>query len=211
MKTKLERFALAVLLAPLAPLALFMAGWWLAYTWLPKAWIPAGALTGLALGLLADLLFLKKLLARADRLSPAFWLAVLLFYAVGSFGFFMGVPVFNAALAVPAGFVVGGRLAHRTADRPGASPRAVRAVAFRTCLLTTILLALTCAASATFALLSPSTPSDIQGMFGLGFEVTPAMLWGLILVGGAGLLAVNWFLTALSVRLTYRWLSAQPA
>jgi hypothetical protein len=214
MKTTLERFALGLLIAPLAPIALLMAGWWLAYERLPEAWIPWGTLIGLALGLLADLLFLKQLLERAERLSPAFWAAVLLFYSVGTFGFFMGVPVFNAALAVPAGFVVGGRMAHRAADRAGASPpalsRALRAAAFRTCLLTTALLALVCAASAAFALLSPSTPSDLEGMLGLGFHVTPAMLWGLILVGGAGLLAVNWALTALSVRLTYRWLASQP-
>ena len=206
MKTKLERFALAVLIAPLAPIALLLAGWWLAFDRLPEAWIPWGALSGLALGLLADLLFLKKLLARAERLSLAFWLVVLLFYAVGSFGFFMGVPVFNAVLAIPAGFVDGGRLARRTADGTG-----VRSAALRTCLLTTGLMALTCAASASFALLSPSTPGDLRGMLGLGFAITPAMLWGVVLVGGAGLLAVNWVLTALSVRLTYRWLSARPA
>jgi hypothetical protein len=206
MKTKLERFLLALLIAPLAPIALFLAGWWGAYAWLPGPWIAVSALAGLLLGILADAAFLKKLLARSERLSPAFWGAVLLFYSVGTFGFFMGVPVVNAALAVPAGFVVGGRLAHRATDKTG-----VRAAALRTCLLTTAVLALACAASAAFALLSSSTPRDLQGMLGLGFEVTPAMLWGLILVGGAGLLAVNWVLAALSVRLTYRWLSVQTA
>jgi len=30
-----------------------------------------------------------------------------LFYSVGMFGFFMGVPVFNVILAVPAGVFVG--------------------------------------------------------------------------------------------------------
>jgi hypothetical protein len=44
-------------------------------------------------------------------------------------------------------------------------------------------------------------------MLGLGFEVTQTMIWGLILIGGAGLLAVNWVLTGLSVHLTHRFLS----
>jgi hypothetical protein len=44
-------------------------------------------------------------------------------------------------------------------------------------------------------------------MLGLGFEVTRAMIWGLILVGGVGLLAVNWVLTGLSVHIFYRFLN----
>ena len=204
MKTKLERFALGLLLAPLAPLAGLMGFWWLSYAILPEKWISIGALTGLALGILADTFLLKKLLDRAHCLSLVFWVVVLLFYAVGIFGFFMGVPVFNTALAIPAGFVIGGRLAHEMADKS-----MVRAAVLRTCLLTTVLLAFICTASAFFALISPSTSSDLEGMLGLPFAVTPAMIWSIILVGGAGLLAVNWALTALSVRLTYRILSTQ--
>jgi hypothetical protein len=206
MKTKLERFALGLLLAPLAPLAGLMGFWWLSYSILPVKWISIGALTGLFLGILADTFLLKKLLDHAHHLSLVFWVAVLLFYAVGIFGFFMGVPIFNAALAIPAGFVVGGRLAHEVADRSR-----VHTATLRTCILTTILLAFICAASAFFALISPSTPSDLEGMLGLPFAVTPAMTWSIILVGGAGLLAINWVLTGLSVRLTVRFLSAPEA
>jgi hypothetical protein len=202
MKTKLERLALGLILAPPGPLAGLLGGWWLSCALLPEKWIPISAIAGLLLGVLADGLFLGRLIDRAYLLSPAFWLAVLLFYAVGTFGFSMGVPVLNVALALPAGFVVGGRLAHQAADRSR-----VRLATQRTCILTTALLALTCAASAFFALTSPSTPSDLRGMLGLGFEVTPAMIWGLILIGGAGLLAVNWLLTGLAVHLTHRSLS----
>lgn len=202
MKTKIERFAFGLILAPLAPLALSMGFWWLSYANLPEKWIPYGTLFGLLLGILADTFLLKKLIERAYRLGTVFWLAVLLFYSVGTFGFFMGVPVFNAALAVPAGFVVGGKLAHEMADG-----ERVHRASLRTCILTTGLTALVCAASAFFALMSPSTPSDLRGMLGLGFEVIQAMIWGIILVGGAGLLAVNWLLTGLAVRFTHRFLS----
>jgi hypothetical protein len=76
-------------------------------------------------------------------------------------------------------------------------------------LFTTLVLALVCGVSAFLALASPSTASDLRGMLGLPFEVRPAMIVALILCGGAGLLAVNWLLTALSVRLASRWLSAR--
>jgi hypothetical protein len=202
MKTKLERVVLVVILAPLAPLGLFLSFWWASFALLPEKWIPVGMLLGLVLGILADAFFLLKLVERAYQLGSVFWLVVLLFYSVGTFGFFMGVPVFNIFLSVPAGFVVGGRLAREPVD--GAQ---FRRGSRQTCLLTTTIFALICAASAFIALASPSTAGDLRGMLGLGFEVTPAMIWGIILLGGAGLLVVNWILTSLTVHFTHRYLS----
>ena len=171
MKSRIEKIALGSILAPLAPLALFMGFWWLSYSFLPEKWIPFGTLFGLLLGILADVFLLKRLVERAYRLSVYFWLAVLLFYSAGTFGFFMGVPIFNAALAIPAGFVVGGKLAHEMAD-----DAKVRRASLRTSILTTSLMALICAASAFFALVSPSTAGDLRGMLGLPFEVTLVMI-----------------------------------
>jgi hypothetical protein len=206
MKTKLERIVLALLVAPLAPIALFLAAWWGSYTWLPESWIPACALAGLLLGILVDAACLKRWMAIAPRFNSRIWIVIHLFYSMGLFGMFMGVPVFNAALALPAGFVVGGRLAGRNADAAQ-----VRREARRTALFTTSVLALVCGFSAFIALASPSTASDLRGMLGLPFEVTPAMIVALIVSGGAALLAVNWFLTALSVRLAVRWLPGEAA
>ena len=202
MKTKIEQFALGLILAPLAPIAGLLAFWWGSYVLAPEGWIPYLTLSGLALGILADIFILNRLITRAYQLGTVFWLVVLLFYSVGTFGFFMGVPVFNAALAIPAGFVVGGKLARETVD-----VIQLRRVSLTACIVTTALMALVCIASAFFALISPSTPSDLRGMLDLGFEVTPIMIWGLILIGGVGLLAVTWVLTGLSVRLTHRFLS----
>jgi hypothetical protein len=202
MKTKIERFILGLIFAPLAPIAGLLGFWWAAYALLPEEWIMLGAISGIGLGILADIFILKKLVERAYRLGTVFWLTVLLFYSVGTFGFFMGVPIFNAALAVPAGFIVGGKLARETVDGVR-----LRRASLQASILTTALMALVCAASAFFALTSPSTPSDLRGMLGLGFEVTQPMLWGIILVGGAGLLAVNWLLTGLAVHFTHRFLS----
>jgi hypothetical protein len=202
MKAKLAPFVYYLILAPLAPIAGLLLFWWGAFAALPETTISYVAISGLLLGLLADAFFLKKLVARVHSLNNFFWLVILLFYSVGAFGFLMGVPLLNAALAIPAGFVVGSKLAHESAD-----PALVRCISRRTCGLTTGLLALVCAASAFFALMSPSTPADLRGMLRLGFELTPAMIWGLILVGGAVLLVINWMLTTLTIHLTHRYLS----
>ena len=155
----MERFALGLILAPLAPLAGLMVFWWSAYAFLPEAWIPLLTITGLLAGILADVFLLRKLLDR--RLSLIFWVAVFLFYSIGTFGFFMGVPVFNAILAIPAGFVIGSRLAAENAGTPQA-----RKTARRTAWFTTGVLALICVASAFIALASPSTASDLRSMLG---------------------------------------------
>jgi hypothetical protein len=201
MKTKLERIALGLILAPLAPLAGLMSFWWAAYAILPETWIVFSAITGLLAGILTDLFLLKRLLDR--RLGLPLWAAVYLFYSVGVFGFFMGVPVINAALAVPAGFVIGGRLAGENANR-----QKVRKTTQRTAWFTTGILVFICAASAFLALSSPSTASDLEGMLALPFAVSPAMIWGLIISGGAALLAANWGLTVLSVHFTLHFLAS---
>jgi hypothetical protein len=202
MKTKLERFALVVIIAPLVPLASLLVCWWSAYALLPEKWIFFAMIAGFLAGILADIFQLKKLLYR--RLSLPFWVAVFLFYSIGTFGFFMGVPVINAALAIPAGFVIGSRLAADNADW-----QQVRKAAQRTAWFTTSVLAFVCAASAFIALVSSSTANDLRGMLGLGFEVTQGMIISLILVGGAALLVVCWGLSVASVRLTYRLLQRE--
>lgn len=198
---ELEKLILALILGLIAPILGLLAFWWVALPLLPEKWIPFAALAGLILGIDVDLIFLKRWVRNAYQFSIKLWMAIHLFYTVGIFGMFMGVPVVNALLSIPAGFVVGGRLTAGNAYVSGV-PQASR----RTAWFTTIILFLICVSSATLALLDPSTGANLQGMFGLGFEVTQGMIVGLILVGGLLLLAFNWALTALTVRFSYTFL-----
>jgi hypothetical protein len=194
MKTKFYRFGLGLILSPIAPLAGFLSLWWSSYAFLPEKWIPICALSGLLLGLLADILFLKRWINLADRLGFKFWIVFYLFYSVGIFGFVMGVPVLNALLAIPAGFVVAGKLAAQTVD-----PQRVRRATRLTAWFTTGILVLICLASTALALSDPYTGGSLKGMLGLNFEVTQNMIIALILAGGAALLIFNWCLTAFTV------------
>jgi len=204
MKTKLERSILGLILAPLMPLAFLLGGWWLAYVLLPEAWIFLGALFGLLLGLLLDFPLLKKWINDADMLGIPFWAVVFVFYSIGLFGFFMGVPVFNLVLALPAGFILGSRLASQHADEIK-----LRVVSRHVSKFTTFVLALICVASAMIALADPFTEANLQGMLALPFGVTRGMVIGLIAVGGVVLLLLNWLLTFASARFTYKILKFQ--
>jgi hypothetical protein len=186
---KLEGLLLAIVVGGILPIIGLLAGWWGSYAWLPNSAIPWGALSGLAIGLVLDALFLRRLVGWFRVASWYLWAAVFLFYAVGLYGMFMGVPMANALLGLPAGFLVGQRLARR-----GKAEEAP-VIAWRTAWFTSGVLAIACVASAWLALLDPYTAGNLEGMLGLNFTVTKGMIWGLILIGGAGLLAFNWFVT----------------
>jgi hypothetical protein len=202
---RIETIFLGAALGAIPAIAGFMAGWWLSLPFVPESRIWACALLGLALGLAVDALFLKRWVQRAYSLPPLVWVGVYLFYSVGLFGFFMGVPAFHVALAVPAGLFAGAQQA-----RACAAPPAARAAARRVALFTTAVLALVCAASAVVALVDPYTAEGIQHMLGLGFAVTQPMLVGLILAGGLALLALNAWLAYKSAALAYRVLALTP-
>jgi len=197
----LEKLILALILGLIAPILGLLLFWWGALVLLPEAWVAIAALSGLALGLGLDALFLRKAVRVAYTIKVELWAAIHLFYSMGLFGMFMGVPVVNALLSLPAGFVVGGRLAAGNADESR-----VRQAARRTAWFTSGVLFLVCVASACVALDSPSTPADLRGMLRLGFEVTQGMVVGLIVVGGMGLLAFNWVLTLVTVRFAHTFL-----
>jgi hypothetical protein len=194
MITKFERFGLGLLLGPIAPLVSLLSFWWSSYALLPEKWIAFGALSGLLLGLLADVVFLKRWIDRAGQFGFKFWVTLYLFYSMGVFGFFMGVPVFNVLLAIPAGFVVATKFATQTADQ-----QRIRRTASLTAWFTTGVLVAICLASAVLALSDPYTSANLEGMFGLNFELTRGMLIALIIVGGAVLLAGNWWLTTSAI------------
>jgi len=203
MKPLIERGIYGIILAPLAPLGGFLGFLFLAYTSMPEKYIPYVSMSGLMAGIALNIFFLKKLLDRVNDLSLLFWIVVLLFYHACIFGFFMSVPVGNVALAVPAGFVVGGQLVSKRAD-----PTRVRRNVIWACILTTALLACICFTSALVALSSSSTPADLEGLLGLPSSITPSMIWIIILVGGFGLMVVNWILTWLSAQITFRVLNS---
>jgi hypothetical protein len=197
---KLETVVIGLIFGAIPVITGALAGWWLSIPFVPESLIFAGMLAGLFVGILIDVAFLKGWIRRAYSSSSIVWSGIYLFYSVGLFGFFMGVPVFNVGLAVPAGFFVGAYLAHQEAQPPQ-----VQRTARRSSMVTTGIMALVCGASVTVALIDPYTADNLEGMLGLSFPVTTPMIVGIILMGGSLLLVLQWWLTKKSVELTYRY------
>ena len=108
---------------------------------------------------------------------------------VGIFGFFMGVPVFNVLPGILAAYIIGlnARIGQSSADEYKSKMRRVQ-------WSTLIILSVFLIASAAIALLDPYTGRNLQGMFGLNGEVTRSQIILIIVVGGMGLITIQWLL-----------------
>lgn len=199
---KIEIVTIGFLLGAVPIIICFIAGWWISIPLVPESWIFLFAFAGFLVGVIIDILFLRKWIQTVYSMKPIVWMMIYLFYSFGMFGFFMGVPVFNVALSLPTGSFIGGWLVYNGAD----STR-MKKIARYSALFTTSILAIVCAASSTIALVSSSTASDLQGM--LGLRITPMMIIGIILGGGIFILTLQWWLTFWSVAIAYKYFVAR--
>ncbi|MPM14239.1 hypothetical protein SDC9_60600 [bioreactor metagenome] len=192
---KFEKIFCGLLIGSVLPITGFLAGWWSLTQSTNNLIIGVAAFGGLGLGLLMDTFFLKKWVANAYRMSPTILMAIYLFYSICVFGFFMGVPVFNVILALPAGLFIGASLAHLNLN-----PIEEKKKVHQTLTFTLLVMGFICAASAFLALRDPTTAANLEGMLRLRFTVTQPMIVALILVGGSALLLLQWGLGAWSIR-----------
>jgi hypothetical protein len=194
----IEKVLIGVFLGVIFPVLGFLAWWWGTFDFLPDRLTFLMAFVGLLIGILVDIAYLRRWVGNAYSINLKIWMAVYLFYSIAMFGFFMGMPVFNVILAVPAGLFIGSKLACQSADH-----EEVRRMNRNTCVFTTGILAVVCGVSAVIALVDPYTSLNLQGMLGLQFDVTRWMLAGIIVIGGIALLLLQWGITGKVINLTY--------
>ena len=166
---KLENIFLALVFGGIAPIFCFLAGWWGAYLLAPESQIPIFMLAGLGLGIIIDLLFLGKWIKLAYRIHHIILIAIYLFYSVGIFGFFMGVPVFNMVMGPLAGFYTGRRLGQEKVNSEE-KERAIHWIG----LFTAFVLAVACLAALVLVATESTLAANINGMLKdmLGLKTT---------------------------------------
>lgn len=196
---KIESVIVGSLLGFICPVSLFFASWWIGFFVLPGSALPMAAIAGLLVGILLDIIFLRRWMKHVYKLHAGLLMFIYLLLSLVVLMVCMGVPVLNAALGVVAGAYVGRKLRHA-----GASRRHIRRSVKHVCMFTTVVIAAVCFLSASVALVSPSTPSDLQRMLGLQFAVTKPMIIGLIVLGGLALTLLQYWLTAAAAMGAYR-------
>lgn len=135
--TRTERIIVGLVAGFLCPLLTFVFFWWSSATLatsrilrLSDKGIAAAALTGLALGIVLDAVYLRRWIALFYSASLKFLVPVYLCCSVIAVAFFMGLPLGNLALGALAGVYVGRREYHAGGGRESIASAARRAGAF---------------------------------------------------------------------------------
>jgi hypothetical protein len=164
----MERFVSRLVLGSIAPVILFLAGWWgTLLVFGDSRLIPWMALAGLTSGLLLDATMLRGRLDSLHQLSTGAQVAVALFYALMIYGFFMGLPVPLLIVGVGWGFAAS---RHRGTARERSERIRVAATG------SALLMLIACLATAWLAFHEPSIQSQVRGMLGLNFTPSIAQL-----------------------------------
>ena len=188
--SKFDRFFFFSMIGLVMPIICFLAAWWTTLIFTDNSTtVAAAAFSGLAVGLLIDVLI--KQIRKADiyRLSTPTLMLTYLFYAFCMFGFFMGVPIFHPALGIIAGYYWIRRLININ------STASYKSEIAKVSKFTAIVVGAVGLSSAIFALMSKSTPTDLRYMLHLPFDITPVMLYAIIAVGGLMLVLAQYWLT----------------
>lgn len=192
-----EKTLLVGVLGGIAPIAFFLFAWWGSYLLFPEKYIPLFAFTGLVLGLLVDILFLRQWLVMAYRFHPIVLIAIYLFYSIGMFGFFMGVPIFNTILGPLAGYYAGRRI-------QATNQASKKSIIHWVSIFTSLVLAGACLAALLLAASETTLSSNINGMLRdmLGwksnFDNQTILLFSTL--AGIGIVVLEYLLTYLTAR-----------
>ena len=191
----MERLFLMIIIGLVFPILLGLVGWWGSLPFVPERSIIYFALGGFMLGVLVDMVFLRFWTRNALRL-PLIWpVLIYLFYSVGMFGFFMGVPAFNVAMGPVGGYYMGMRLRAKNSDKDEVEKTARQAGLFAA-----LILAVACTASLVIAWLDPSLEANISGMFALTKPISKTTILALSGAAGVGLIILEYAITRAAVK-----------
>ena len=196
---KVETLFLGAVLGGVFPILCFLTGWWSSIFILPEELIKYVTLGGLLVGIIIDVLFLKRWIVQAYKMNLKWLIVIYLFYSAGMFGFFMGVPVFNLLLGLFAGFYMGLRMVEEKKTKAEAET-----IFRKTGLFTSFVLGVTCVTAIVIAATDASTAANINGMFGLNDPLSIETILILSGVGGAALVVLEYYLTRGIARWAYK-------
>lgn len=149
---------------------------------------------GLLIGILIDLKFIKGWINRRYNLPIWIIISIYLVYNVFVYGFFMGLPVFNAFLGLLAGYYFGNRICFNKVESEKHSKLINQVSLFAGLIMTFV-----CISSGFLAIYDNGAAGMIQNVLGLSFEVTRSMLWGIVLIGGLTLILAEILLTRITM------------
>lgn len=149
-------------------------------------------------GAVLDILFLKKWVRRAYQINNKALVAIYLFYSVVALGMGMGVPILNLALGITAGVYIARKMHFIEADEQSRKQQFKKTSVF-----TAAVIAIMCCLITLWAIAGEIPGSRFETPV-LSFTFTVATFWMVVVTGGAFLVLLQYGLTMVAARITFR-------
>jgi len=194
---KFDKLMFTVLFGITIPLMFFIISWWVTFIFTgDQKTIIIASLSGLGIGIIISLLI--KLTRKPDiyGLSIPILIMVYLFYNFLLFGMFMGIPFFHLALGIIAGYYWAKyTILHK-------EPKDYKKEIRRIQVFCSVIIGLVCISSASLALFSKSTASEVKHMFHLPFEISRPLLTVFVITGGLLMIVIQYVLVKITMKNT---------
>lgn len=149
-------------------------------------------------GIIIDVIFLKKWVRRAYRVSNKVLAAVYLFCSVVALGLGMGVPIFNVALGI-----AGGVYSARRMHFAGADEESRKKYFRKTAVFCAVVMAMMCCLITLWAIAGEMVGYRFETPV-LSFTFTVPIFSAVVLAGGTALVLLQYWLTSTSAKLAFR-------
>ena len=156
------------------------------------------ALGGLCVGLVIDLMFVKSWIKRAYQMNRKILAALYIFYSIGVLGFCMGIPILEFPLGMAAGAYAARKMYHTKAGHEEFE-RSVKKIS----IFAAAVMVLICCLIALWAIAGQMIGYRFKTTW-LSFTFTVPVFFAVVLTGGAMLVLLQYWLTNIAAKLTFK-------
>ena len=157
------------------------------------------ALGGLCVGLIIDIVFLKRWVKKAYQMNSKILAALYIFYSTGVLGFCMGIPILEFPLGMAAGVYIARRMHFAGADEQTRKQNFKRTAVF--CAAVMVLI---CCLLTLWAIAGQMIGYRFETPW-LSFTFTVPIFFAVVLTGGAALVLMQYQLTSAAAKATFRF------
>jgi len=159
---------------------------------------PYFALAALGMGLVIDIIFLKRWVKAAYRLNNKFLGAIYVFYSIGALGFGMGVPIFNFTVGLTAGVYTARKMHHIQAN----GSERIRNIK-KTARFTAVVLMAMCCLTGFWAIVGGLVGARFETPV-LSFTFSVPIIIGCVISGGLILCVLQYWVTSMAAKITLK-------
>ena len=196
--SKIESLILGMFFGFLPVLFCVAAAGFINVVFLEEKGIAYCALGGLCVGLIIDIVFLKRWVKKAYQMNSKILAALYIFYSIGVLGFCMGIPILEFPLGMAAGAYAARKMYHTKAG-PEKFKRNVKKMS----IFAAAVMVLICCLITLWAIAGQMIGYRVETPL-LSFTFTAPIFSAVVLIGGAGLVLLQYWLTKITAKLAFK-------